>query len=418
VYQDIHFKNKDLQKGIITIINEFAFTNLNQYRFQWELMKNGVKTHQGDFLVELAPLSNKDVQLNIPQVDVKDGEEYVLNIYAITIKSTDVVPSGHVCAYEQLAFGKNSYFATKASGKSSVKPLVTKKNNRIEIKAGDVMVAFDVATNYRLKEASSGLVSYQKNGKEVLKNAVEPNFWRAPIDNDFGAEIQKRLNVWRAAGNNRLLKKVDVKEENNSVAVVYQYRLTDVSADYTQTYKVDGNGAITVDVQYKTTNADITEIPRFGNVITLPVELDNYEYYGRGPVENYVDRCAGAMLGIYESKVKDQYVPYLRPQENGNKTDVRWLTLTDDSGFGLKVEGLQPLGATALHNASEDFDPGLTKKHQHLNDIYPRKEVVLSIDLFQRGIGGTNSWGQLPLEKYRYANKDYQFSYKLSIVQK
>jgi beta-galactosidase len=123
------------------------------------------------------------------------------------------------------------------------------------------------------------------------------------------------------------------------------------------------------------------------------------------------------MLGIYQSKVKDQYVAYLRPQENGNKTDVRWLTLTDDVGFGLKIEAFQPVGVTALHNASEDFDPGMTKKHQHFNDIYPRKEVVLSIDLFQRGIGGTNSWGQLPLEKYRYQNKDYDFSYKLTIVQ-
>jgi beta-galactosidase len=417
-YQDIHFKIKDLQKGVITVINEFAFTNLNQFRFQWELMKNGVKTHQGDFLVDLAPLSNKDVQLNLPQVDVKDGEEYCLNVYAITIKSTDVVPSGHIAAYEQLAFGKNNYFAAVTSGKSSAKPSVTKKNNKIEVKAGDVMATFDVATNYRLKGAASGLISYQKNGKEVLKEAVAPNFWRAPIDNDFGAEIQYRLNVWRAAGMNRLLKNVDVKEENNSVKVIYQYRLTDVSADYTQTYTVDGKGTIMVDVQYKTMNTDITEMPRFGNVITLPFELDNYQYYGRGPVENYVDRCDAAMLGIYESKVKDQYVPYLRPQENGNKMDVRWLTLTDDSGFGLKVEGLQPMGATALHNASEDFDPGMTKKHQHINDIYPRNEVVLSIDLFQRGIGGTNSWGQLPLEKYRYNNKDYHFSYKLSIIQK
>lgn len=417
VYQDIHFQKKDLEKGMITITNEFAFTNLDAFQLRWELLKNGAKTDEGDFSVTLAPLNSKDVQLDLPQVDVKEGEEYLLNIYAITLKSTNLVPSGHISAYEQLAFDKNNYFAADTLGKSSGKPSVTKRNNHIEVKAGDVVAVFDVATHYRLKEVSSGLMSYQKNGKEVLKQSVKPNFWRAPIDNDFGADIQRRLNVWRGAGDNRLLKSVEVKEENNSVTVIYQYRLTDVSADYIQSYSMDGSGAITVDVQYRTTNADITEIPRFGNVITLPVELDNYRYYGRGPQENYIDRCAGAMLGIYESEVKDQYVAYMRPQENGNKTDVRWLTLTDNSGFGLKVEAFQPMGATALHHASEDFDPGMTKKHQHFNDIYPRKEVVLSIDLFQRGIGGTNSWGQLPLEAYRYKNKDYDFSYRLSIVQ-
>lgn len=413
VYQNIHFQKKDLEKGVITVTNEYAFTNLNDYQFRWELLKNGIKKDEGEFSMTLAPLSNKDIQLNLPQLDIKAGEEYLLNLYAITTKSTDLVPAGHLSAYDQLAFDKNNYFTAGTSDKSSTKPSVTKKNNKIEVKAGDIVAVFDASNNYR----SSGLMSYQKDGREVLKQPVKPNFWRAPIDNDFGADIQRKLSVWRGAGDNRHLRSTEVTEENNSVVITYQYRLTDVSADYIQSYSVDGEGAITVHTQYKTTNTDIKEIPRFGNVITLPFKLDNYQYYGRGPQENYIDRCSGAMLGIYQSKVKDQYVRYLRPQENGNKTDVRWLTLTDDTGFGLKVEASQPVGVTALHNASEDFDPGMTKKHQHFNDIYPRDEVVLSIDLFQRGVGGTNSWGQLPLEKYRYQNKDYDFSYKLSIVQ-
>ncbi|MEN6322006.1 MAG: glycoside hydrolase family 2 TIM barrel-domain containing protein [Proteiniphilum sp.] len=413
VYQNIHFQKKDLEKGVITVTNEYAFTNLNDYQFRWELLKNGIKKDEGEFSMTLAPLSNKDIQLNLPQLDIKSGEEYLLNLYAITTKSTDLVPAGHLSAYDQLTFDNNNYFAAGTSDKSYAKPSFTKKNNKIEVKAGDVVAVFDASNNYR----SSGLMSYQKGGREVLKQSVKPNFWRAPIDNDFGADIQRKLSVWRGAGDNRHLRSAEVTEENNSVVITYQYRLTDVSADYIQSYSVDGNGAITVHTQYKTTNKDITEIPRFGNVITLPVKLDNYQYYGRGPQENYIDRCSGAMLGIYQSKVKDQYVRYLRPQENGNKTDVRWLTLTDDTGFGLKVEAFQPVGVTALHNASEDFDPGMTKKHQHFNDIYPRDEVVLSIDLFQRGVGGTNSWGQLPLEKYRYQNKDYDFSYKLTIVQ-
>jgi len=415
VYQDIQIKAKDLSKGIITLTNEFCFTNLNQYQFRWELVKNGEKVNEGDFTVDVAPLSSKDIVMNVPQVKIGEREEYFLNIYGHTIKSTDLVPAGHVLAYEQLAYEGNNYFTVAKSDAALGKLQLVKKNNKVEVNAGDVTVVFNVNKNPNQAD-KTGLESYARQGKNVLKETVQPNFWRAPIDNDFGANIQRKLSVWRAAGYNRELTNVEVKEANNAVSVVFNYRLPDVAADYTQTYTVNTDGSILVDVHYSTENKELKEIPRFGNVLTLPVSFDTYQYYGRGPVENYVDRKDAALLGIYESKVKDQYVPYLRPQENGNKTDVRWLTLTDNAGFGLKVEGLQPMGVTALHNASEDFDPGFTKKQQHINDIYPREEVVLSLDLFQRGIGGTNSWGALPLEKYRYGNKEYQFSYKLSIV--
>jgi beta-galactosidase len=416
VYQDIQIKAKDLSKGIITLTNEFCFTNLNQYQFRWELVKNGEIVDEGDFTVDVAPLSSKDIVLKIPQVNIGEGEEYFLNIYGHTIKSTDLVPAGHVLAYQQLAYDGNNYFAVAKGNTASVKPQLITKNNKIEIKAGDVTAVFNVNKNPNQGD-KTGLESYARQGKNVLKETVQPNFWRAPIDNDFGANIQRKLSVWRAAGYNRVLNDVEVKEESNRVSITFKYRLPDVAADYTQTYTVNADGSILVDVYYSTENKELKEIPRFGNVLTLPVSFDTYQYYGRGPVENYVDRKDAALLGIYESKVKDQYVPYLRPQENGNKTDVRWMTLTDDAGFGLKAEGLQPMGVTALHNASEDFDPGFTKKHQHINDIYPREEVVLSLDLFQRGVGGTTSWGALPLDKYRFENREYKFSYKLSFVQ-
>ena len=416
VYQNIQFKAKDLNKGVITLTNEFSFTNLDNYQFNYEILQNGVKINDGNFVVELAPLSTKDVQLKLPIIKQKLGEEYVLNIYARTNKDDALVQAGHLVAYEQFEFENNNYFDTGNSKKPSLTPKVVQKNNKIVVTVAEVTAIFDANKSEKNKD-QSGLISYRRNGKDVLKNAILPNFWRAPTDNDFGAEIQKKLNVWRGAGINKILKDVIIKEFDSKVTITYTYRLPDISADYIQTYTVDGLGEITVNVQYKTTNSDILEIPRFGNTIYLPVQLDNYKYYGRGPVENYIDRCDASKLGIYSSKVKDQFVPYLRPQENGNKTNVRWLTLTDDTGYGLKVEGLQPMGVTVLHNASEDFDPGFTKKSMHRNDIYPRKEVVLNLDLFQRGLGGTNSWGALPLDQYRYKNKDYNFSYKLSIIQ-
>lgn len=453
VYQNIQFKAKDITRGLITITNEFLFTNLNQYAFSWELIKNGAKYSEGTFQVEQAPLSTKDIQLSFAQPVIEAGEEYFLNIYARTVKSTDLVPSGHVLAYEQMALVGNRYFtnsglaitgredistgitqgnfpggkaieSSDGKGKPSSteaqasikKPVFTQKPNKVEVTAGSIKVVFNTSKAPGQSD-KTGLESYSKNGKELLKSNLQPNFWRAPIDNDFGAQIQRKLNVWRAAGYNRILKEVKIQECVNSVTVIYQFRLTDVAADYTQTYVVYGDGSIDVKVNYTPQNQELKEIPRFGNVLILPVVFDNYHYYGRGPVENYVDRKDAALIGIYESKVKDQYVRYNRPQENGNKTDLRWLTLTDNSGFGLRVEGLQPMEVTALHYASEDFDPGFTKKQQHLNDLYPRKEVVLNLDLFQRGIGGTNSWGHLPLARYRYANKEYTFGYRLSIVE-
>lgn len=417
VYQSIHFKAKDIEKGLITVRNEYSFINLKDYQFKWKLLKNGEETAAGTFSLDLDPLASADVKLSLPPVSYAPGEEYFLDIYALTTKSTELIPFGHIQAYEQLAFDRNDYFV-KDMVAGGTRPVVSENSGRkLILKAGDVEAVFNIDKKFSLRE-QSGLKSYKKQGREVLDDVVEPNFWRAPTDNDFGAFLQKRMNVWRGAAFNRILEKVDVKEEDAVVSVVYFYTLPDVSADYTQTYTMDASGALNVRVEYKTENRNLREIPRFGNILTLPRSLNNFRYYGRGPAENYVDRKDGSLIGIYESTVEDQYVPYIRPQENGNKCDVRWLTLTGEDGFGLRVEAAQPVGVTALNNAPEDFDPGFTKQQMHINDIYPGKHVILSIDLFQMGLGGTTSWGQRPLEKYRYKNKDYQFGYKMSIIGK
>lgn len=407
VYQNIHFKDVDLQQGMINVANEFSFTNLNEFKFCWDIIKNGEKAHSGEFDLELAPLSNKNIKLNIPKPNVEKGVEYYLNLKALSKKSTDLIPSDYIVAYEQLAFADNNYFSVKQDKKAGQTLIVKKGNNSAEVRTGDILTIFN----------DQGMYKYQKGNREAFGQTIEPNFWRAPTDNDFGSNSQRRLNIWRAAQQNKQLVKMNVEETNEGVIISYHHRLLDVAADYFQKYIVDNSGTVTVEVAYKTSNKDIDEIPRFGNSFRLPKVLDNYTYYGRGPVENYIDRCEASKLGIYESKVKDQYVPYVRPQENGNKTDVRWLTITDNSGFGLKIEGLQPLGVTVLHNASEDFDPGLTKKYRHQNDIYPRNETLLTIDLFQRGLGGSDSWGALPLKEYIYSNKDYKFGYKMTIIE-
>ena len=152
-------------------------------------------------------------------------------------------------------------------------------------------------------------------------------------------------------------------------------------------------------------------MPRFGMIMSMDEEFENFTYYGRGPWENYADRNHASQLGIYNSKVSDQYVPYTRPQENGYKTDLRWLTLTNNEGKGICIEGLQPICASALNNLPEDFDPGLTKKYRHTSDITPRSEVILCVDLAQRGVGGDNSWGAYPHDKYLLNEKEYNYGF-------
>jgi beta-galactosidase len=159
-------------------------------------------------------------------------------------------------------------------------------------------------------------------------------------------------------------------------------------------------------------------MPRFGTIFSLYREFENLSYYGRGPWENYSDRNTAAFKGIYSSKVADQYVPYTRPQENGYKTDVRWITLMDENGYGLSIEGLQPICISALNNFPEDFDEGLTKKYRHLSDITPRREVVVCVDLAQRGVGGDNSWGAYPHEKYRLNATEYSYGFVIKPLKK
>lgn len=257
---------------------------------------------------------------------------------------------------------------------------------------------------------------YQCDNKWYFDQKPTPNFWRAPTDNDFGNGMERKSNVWRVAGENTSVKSISGKEVDGNAVVTADIYLKDVAADYQIVYTLGANGALAVNVTYKAGTSVLPEMPRFGMIMSLNKEFDNFTYYGRGPWENYSDRNTASFIGVYNSKVADQYVPYTRPQENGYKTDLRWLTLTNNAGQGIRIDGLQPICASALNNRPEDFDPGLTKKYRHTNDITPRKEVILSVDFAQRGAGGDNSWGALPHEQYRLEGKEYSYGFVISPV--
>ena len=408
VYQYIQFSAKDLGKGIISIKNRYDFTNLDEYAFMWEIYKNGEKISTGDFNVDLKPHEEKEIRLSLPVIP-EDGNEYFLNLYVHTRVATDLVPAGYEVAREQMQLNKSSFFTSlpPCSGKLSYET----KDNILSFQSGAVSGKIDLKKGI--------LFDYMINGKQPIRQYPEPAFWRAPIDNDFGNKMPVLAGVWRTAHVNRYVKKVTIGENNEKgLSVRVDWVLSDIQVPYTMEYLVRDNGTVIVTGSIDLTGTKLPELPRFGMRMELHQPYENLTYYGRGPFENYIDRYSGAFIGRYEDKVENQFYWYIRPQETGNKTDVRWLTLLDSGGLGVKITGLQPISFSALHFSPEDLDPGLTRKLQHTIDIVPQKNIFLHVDLKQRGLGGDNSWGMYPHNEYRLLDKKYTYSYMIELVEK
>ncbi len=410
VYQKILFKAKDISKGIITVENIYDFTNLDQYDFKWEIYRNGEKVKEGTFTVNLAPHQQKDVTLQIPSFKSQEGSEYYVNVFAFTKNSTELIPAGHEIAREQFK-SAGDYFARTAL--TGGKLQVSKDANRLSFTAGNVKGEFDLR--------QGRLTSYAMNNERgIINQFPEPYFWRAPTDNDFGNSMQVNLGIWRTAHVNRQVKSVTAGEQtNDGLTIKVLYDLAGINVPYTVEYFIQNDGAVRVTSSIDMTGRDLPELPRFGMRMQLPPQFSNLSYYGRGPWENYSDRNTASFVGIYHDDVKNQFTwSYIRPQEGGYKTDVRWLSLTNSSGKGLLIEGIQPICFSAINNSTEDLDPGLTKKQQHPTDIKPRNNVFLNVDLKQRGVGGDNSWGALPHDQYRLLDKKYSYSYVIKLIDK
>ena len=408
VYQYIQFNAKDLSKGIVSIRNRYDFTNLNEYAFTWEVYKNGEKFSTGNFNVELKPHAEKEVRLNLPVIP-EDGNEYFLNLYAYTKVATDLIPVHYEVAKEQIKLNRGSFFASLSacSGKLSYET----KDNVLSFQSDAVSGKIDLKKGV--------LFNYSINGKQPIKQYPEPAFWRAPVDNDFGNKMPWLAGVWRTAHVNRYVKNVVIEEKNEKgLSIKIDWILSDIQVPYTIEYLIRNNASIIVTGSIDLTGTRLPELPRFGMRMELQQPYENLTYYGRGPFENYIDRYSSSFIGRYEDKVDNQFYWYIRPQETGNKTDVRWLALLNSEGEGVKITGLQPIAFSALHFSPEDLDPGLTRKLQHTIDIVPQKNIFLYVDLKQRGLGGDNSWGMYPHNKYRLLDKKYVYSYMIELVEK
>ena len=280
--------------------------------------------------------------------------------------------------------------------------------------------------------ASGRLSSFNYKGKELIKKGPEPDFWRPPTDNDYGYDMDKLLGVWKKAGERTVVTKANISQpELGKVLVTFNYDIPDANGKkiggYATTFTIYGSADVVVKNQFSKLSDNIPEIPRMGMQMQLPEEFSNLKWLGRGPHENYTDRKTSADVGLYESTVADQYTPYIRPQENGYKTDTRWLTLTDDSGTGILVSGDPLISFAALNNIHDDFEsPGKIGTYRkdaktantHTTDVKPRELVCLNVDLGQMGVGGDNSWGALIHPKYRLLEKKYEYSFRIRPVLK
>lgn len=411
VYQNILFKAKDLDNGIITIINDFKFTDLTNknYIYKWVLMKNGTPIAEQNFEATVPADTQKDIKLNLPKITFEPGNEYYLQVYAYSKEKTAFIPAGFEVAKEEFAFSKNNYFVGQDHSKGSLE--VKKQDDKITVRSGKTEYEFS-------SKDGRTLLGMKNDGKRVFNELPKLNFWRAPTDNDFGEGAQYTLRIWDAASDNIKYTFDKVEETNEGVTISYLAKPRGIDAQVQLIYKVNNDGSLTTTASYKALSDDLPEMVRFGMIMTLPKDYNNFAWYGRGPWENYIDRNDDTFMGLWTGDVDKQAYPYFRPQETGNKTDVRWLELRNKNGNGIHIDGLQPLSVSATNNKPEDLDPGKTKKQQHSSDILPRNEVVLCIDLFQRGVAGLNSWGAKPLDQYRFQDKEYTYSYTISPINK
>jgi beta-galactosidase len=424
VYQNISFQPVNLSKGLIKIINKYDFTDISDFDFSWEVVADGNAIQSGNLSFNVFP-PKKEMIVNIPisKIDPLPGTEYFLNIRATRNTEWNLVPEDYEYAYEQ--------FRLPVDGKQTkVNPypldiLQTKVNDKIlEIGGINIKVTVNLETGR--------IVSIIYKGKEHLKSGPEPDFWRPPTDNDYGYNMDKLLGVWKKAGERMIITKANIKQPDlGKVIVTFNFDIPDNGgkkiAGYTTTYTILGSSDIIIKNQFAKLSDKTPEIPRMGMQMQLPFEYNNLSWFGRGPFENYSDRKTSARVGLYESSVTDQYVPYIRPQENGYKTDTRWLTLTDDNGSGLLVSGIPLFCFSALNFTHDDFESNgklsvyrkdAKTANTHTIDLKPRDMVNLNIDLAQMGVGGDNSWGALIHPQYRLLNNKYEYSFRIRPVDK
>lgn len=458
-HQNVAFEAADLASGKFKVLNRFYFTNLKKYMISYEVKANGKTLKRGKVSLDVAPQQAAELDVPVSGLKPKADTEYFVNFAVTTVQPEEGVPAGHEIAHEQFRL--------------PIEPLPVKlatAGNPLEVKTvGDELIASSGKVTFVFNKKTGVATSYKVNGREYFKDGfgIQPNFWRAPNDNDYGNGAPKRLQVWKQSSKNFNVVESSIAMDGKDAVIKADYLLAAGNL-YRMTYRIHPSGAVKVDAVFTSTDmkaaetevseatrmatftpgndaarqaASKLEVPRIGVRFRLPANMDQVTYFGRGPEENYVDRNASTMVGEYSSKAWDLYFPYVRPQENGHHTDTRWLSLTQGNGKGLTVRADSLIGFNALRNSVEDFDSeealphprqwsnftpeevanhdeaaakDVLRRMHHINDIAPRDYVEVCVDLMQQGVAGYNSWGARPEPSYNLpANREYSWGFTL-----
>ena len=413
-YQNIWTTAGDLSKGEIKVYNENFFRDLSAYALEWEVLKDGKAIRSGRVdNLNVAPHQTATVKLDLGKT-CQCGE-WLLNVKYIQKNREGLLPAGSVVAKDQLVL--NPYKApamdlknVTATNQQVVEPQINPNYpDYIAVEGDGFYMEFSKRNGY--------LDKYDVNGVSMLKEgeALTPNFWRAPTDNDFGAGLQNKYAAWKNPGIK--LTDFNYKVENGLAVVNSTYDLTEVSAKLYLTYQINNEGAVKVTQKMVADkNAKVSPMFRFGMQMVMPKSFEKISYYGRGPIENYSDRNHCTDLGIYNQNVSDQFYPYIRPQETGTKTDIRWWRQLNMAGNGLMFVAEAPFSASALHYTIASLDDGTEKKQSHSFEVEEADLTNLLIDKAQMGLGCVNSWGALPEAQYMLPYGDYEFTFIMTPV--
>lgn len=416
VLQNVWIKDFDAENGSFNVYNENFFKNIDDLSLTATLFANGVKltTVAIPDTKGIAPQATKMVKSEALKSAIEEAEaehateEITINFAFASDGSQPLVDKGQVMARQQIVLNGYEFDKVDAPANTGSKIEVEETNSYVKVSAERMSVTIGKKT---------GMIDYlDVDGEPMLKfrESMTPEFWRAPTDNDYGASLQKKMRVWKNPQMN--LKSFDKSESKDSVVLTANFEMPEVKAELMLRYRINAAGEVTVTEKMTTDKeAKVADLFRYGMQLQMPSSFSKLEYYGRGPEENYIDRHSSSFIGKYEANVKDEYYPYVRPQESGNHTDIRYFSIFNPTtGKGITFEGYAPMECSAIPYLVEDLDAGIEKEHawgQHSGDLVEKGLVQLHIQQRQFGLGCIDSWGASPMEKYRLHYQDRCFSF-------
>ena len=416
VLQNVWIKDFDAENGSFNVYNENFFKNIDDLSLTATLFANGVKltTVAIPDTKGIAPQATKLVKSEALKSAIEKAEaehateEITINFAFASDGSQPLVDKGQVMARQQIVLNGYEFDKVDAPANTGSKIEVEETNSYVKVSAERMSVTIGKKT---------GMIDYlDVDGEPMLKfrESMTPEFWRAPTDNDYGASLQKKMRVWKNPQMN--LKSFDKSESKDSVVLTANFEMPEVKAELMLRYRINAAGEVAVTEKMTTDKeAKVADLFRYGMQLQMPASFSKLEYYGRGPEENYIDRHSSAFIGKYEANVKDEYYPYVRPQESGNHTDIRYFSIFNPAtGKGITFEGYAPMECSAIPYLVEDLDAGIEKEHawgQHSGDLVEKGLVQLHIQQRQFGLGCIDSWGSSPMEKYRMHYQDRCFRF-------